>query len=60
MMKQLKDYEIDTIELNLKIIESQIERYMNDVDAIKHIQVSIDDIREVIYGRENNARNLHY
>lgn len=59
-MKQLKDYEIDTIELNLKIIESQIERYMNDVDAIKHIQVSIDDIREVIYGRENNARNLHY
>lgn len=59
-MKQLKDYEIDTIELNLKIIESQIERYMNDVDAIKHIKVSIDDIREVIYGRENNTRNLHY
>lgn len=59
-MKQLKDYEIDTIELNLKIIESTIQRYMNDVDAIKHIQVSIDDIREVIYGRENNTRNLHY
>lgn len=59
-MKQLKDYEIDTIELNLKIIESTIQRYMNDVDAIEHIKVSIDDIREVIYGKENNTRSLHH
>lgn len=58
MKVEFMDYEIDTIELNLNIVESQIERYMNDIYAIEHANKSIEEIRRILNGKQRKRTTL--